>query len=453
MSLDFRKTHSFEWLLDNLACGVFAVNQELDIIYFNLQAEHLTGYTKQEAVGRKCWEIFRANQCSGNCNLKKAMAQDSKVINQRLKMTNRFGKEIPVAITAAVLHDNNGGILGGVESFHDDTVRETLEKRVRESYTFEDLISQDPHVHTIMDRVRLIADSAQPVLILGETGVGKEIMARAVHNVSSRAKGPFIKVNCAAIPGSMLESELFGYKKGAFTDARQDKPGKFQLARHGTIMLDEIGELNPDMQAKLLQVLEDKEFYPLGATTVEQVDVRIIAITNRDLKTMVKEQRFRKDLFFRLKMFEFEIPPLRERLGDIPLLIDYFLDRSAAMNNRPIPEMSLEVKRTLMQYDYPGNVRELKNIIEYVVMLSIDCIRKKDLPPYLLSTQEDEPLLNSYKPVEENTLQTAERRALVHALRSHNWQMQQTARDLGMSRTTLWRKMRQHSISRDEALL
>ena len=448
MELDFRKTHSFEWLLDNLGSGVFAVNQELEIIYFNLQAEQLTGYSKQEAVGRQCWEIFRTNQCSGNCNLKKAMRRDSKVINQRLKMTNRFGKEVPVVITAAVLHDNNGGILGGVESFHDDTARETLEKRVRRSYTFEDLVSQDQKVQEITARVGLIADSTQPVLILGETGVGKDILARAVHNVSLRAKGPLIKVNCAAIPGSMLESELFGYKKGAFTDARQDKPGKFQLARKGTIMLDEIGELNPDMQAKLLQVLEDKEFYPLGATSMEHVDVRIIATTNRDLKTMVTEQRFRKDLYYRLKMFEFEIPPLRERLGDIPLLIDHFMERSAAMNIRSIPEMSLEVRRILMQYDYPGNVRELKNIIEYVVMLSVDYVQKKDLPPYLLDPNEDKPLQETLEPDGATTLEAAERGVLEQALHRHNWQMQHTANSLGMSRTTLWRKMRQYQISR-----
>ena len=448
MELDFRKTHSFEWLLDNLGSGVFAVNQELEIIYFNLQAEQLTGYSKQEAVGRRCWEIFRTNQCSGNCNLKKAMRRDSKVINQRLKMTNRFGKEVPVVITAAVLHDNNGGILGGVESFHDDTARETLEKRVRQSYTFEDLVSQDQKVQEITERVRLIADSTQPVLILGETGVGKDILARAVHNVSLRAKGPLIKVNCAAIPGSMLESELFGYKKGAFTDARQDKPGKFQLARKGTIMLDEIGELNPDLQAKLLQVLEDKEFYPLGATSVEHVDVRIIATTNRDLKTMVTEQRFRKDLYYRLKMFEFEIPPLRERLGDIPLLIEHFLERSAAMNIRSIPEISLEVRRILMQYEYPGNVRELKNIIEYVVMLSVDYVQKKDLPPYLLDPNEDKRLQETLKPAGATTLEAAERDVLEQALHRHNWQMQHTATSLGMSRTTLWRKMRQYQISR-----
>lgn len=451
MTLDFKKIHSFEWLLDNLGSGVFAVNQKLEIIYFNLQAELLTGYSKHEAVGRKCWEIFRTNQCSGNCNLRRAMQEDSKVVNQRLRMSNRFGKEIPVVITAAVLHDNNGGILGGVESFHDDTAREALEKKVKNSYRLNDFVSQDRRVQEIIDRVRIIADSANPVLILGETGVGKDILARSVHNISRRSSGPFIKVNCAAIPASMLESELFGYKKGAFTDAGRDKPGKFQLASKGTILLDEIGEMTPDMQAKLLQVMEEKEFYPLGATRVEKVDVRIIATTNRDLGSMVQEGRFRKDLYYRLKLFEFEIPPLRERLIDIQLLIDHFLERSAAMNDTKVLDMGLEVKRILMQYDYPGNVRELKNIIEYVVMLSSGCVEKTDLPPYLQDWNQAWGFLNSGEQSWGKDLESAEREVVLDSLLQHNWQMQSTAESLGMSRTTLWRKMKRHRLTKKDS--
>jgi transcriptional regulator with PAS, ATPase and Fis domain len=286
------------------------------------------------------------------------------------------------------------------------------------------------------------------VLILGETGVGKDVLAKVIHNLSPRRAGPFIKVNCAAIPENMLEAELFGYKKGAFTDAKQDKPGKFQLAQSGTIFLDEISELRYDMQAKLLQALEDKEVFPLGGISIENINARVIAATNRDLNKLIEMNAFRRDLYYRLKLCEFFIPPLRDRLMDIPLLLDHFISEAAVTSNKKIYGISHEAKRLLMEYSYPGNIREMKNIIEYAVLVTQETIEVHDLPSYLLN-QGTEPryyILDSQRPF---TLEEGEKATLYKALEANNWHIQHAADNLGINRTTLWRKMKRFNLSRE----
>jgi len=440
----------YEWILDSLATGVFTVDKDFSITYFNSQAEKLTGYSKQEAIGKKCWEIFRTNQCPNCCNLQKAMATKSKIVSIRVNMIDRRDREIPVAITAAVLHDEKGNMLGGVESFQDDRARYTLEKEARGLYTIDDFITVDDAVLDQLGHLPVFAKSAKPVLILGETGVGKDILARIIHNVSDRKQGPYVKVNCAAIPATMLESELLGHKKGAFTDAKNDKPGKFQLAQNGTILLDEIGELPFDMQAKLLHVIEDKEYYPLGATTMEWVNARIIASTNSNLEKMISENKFRKDLYYRLKMCEFRIPPLRERPNDIELLIDYFISRVATINSRKRPKLSPKARNLLLNYHYSGNVRELKSIIEYAFMICNDRITLSDLPQYLL--KDTSCLENSLFDTElyKNNAKKNERSILLQFLHRNNWHLQNTASSLGINRTTLWRKMKRCGLSKKD---
>jgi transcriptional regulator with PAS, ATPase and Fis domain len=355
-------------------------------------------------------------------------------------------REIPVVITAAVLHDKNGRILGGVESFQDDRARQALEKEVKGSYDIEDFITRDESILFQLSRLPTIANSAKPVLILGETGVGKDILARIIHNTSNRKLGPYIKVNCAAIPSTMLESELLGYKKGAFTDAKNDKPGKFQLAQNGTIFLDEIGELDFDMQAKLLQVIEDKEYYPLGATEMEWVNARILASTNCDLERMLQENRFRKDLYYRLKMCEFTIPPLRERSCDIPLLIDHFLSQAAAINNQKKPDITSKAWDILTSYHYPGNIRECKNIIEYALMVCKQSITPSDLPHYLLQHVNTRSEGIQAQSSDKMSFEQFERISLQRSLQDHDWSIQNTAESLGINRTTLWRKMKKHGL-------
>lgn len=439
----------FRWILDSLATGVFTVDKDFIITYFNSQAEILTGYSKKEALGRYCWEIFKTNHCKDNCNLKLAMEEDSKIFNIRLSMHNRFNKEIPVAVTVAVLHDNGGNVLGGVESFQDDRARATLEKEVKGTYEIQDFVTKNEYISKQLHKLPKIADSSKPILILGETGVGKDFLARIVHNVSNRRQGPYIKVNCAAIPSTMLESELFGHRKGAFTDATHDKPGKFKLAHNGTILLDELGELQLDMQAKLLQVIEDKEYFPLGATKIEWVNSRIIATTNCSLEDMVNKKVFRKDLYYRLKMCELHIPPVREREEDLETLINIFLERAATINNKEPPDIASDVMHFLKRYNYPGNVREMKNILEFAVMICNTTIHKKDLPEYLLeygeknNTEYDK----GNSPIKENII-ASEIDMLLQALNDNRWNMQNTAQSLGINRTTLWRKMKKYNISK-----
>lgn len=439
--------HWYEWILNSLATGVFTVDQEFVITFFNDQAENLTGYSKQEAIGQKCWTIFRTDYCTKDCNLKKAMESESNLVNIRMKIRNRYQKEIPVAITAAVLHDEKGNIVGGVESFQDERAKKALEKKVKESYRLQDFISRDQKVWQQLEKMPVIANSLKPVLILGETGVGKDILAKIVHNLSSRSQGPFIKVNCAAIPGTMLESELFGYKKGAFTDAKQDKPGKFQQAQNGTILLDEVCELDYDIQAKLLQALEDKEVYPLGATEMEWINARVIAATNRNLDNLVLNNSFRKDLYYRLKLYEFHIPPLRDRISDIPLLMEHFLHQEASIANKDVHGLSQDTKRILLEYDYPGNVRELKHIIEHAVMLCQGTLEVQDLPQYLSPQSQGQP---NYHWLEDKdvpqSLEQSEKTTLLKALEANSGRIQETARQLGINRTTLWRKMKRHNL-------
>jgi PAS domain S-box-containing protein len=443
--------HWYEWILNSLATGIFTVDKDFSITFFNAQAETLTGYSMREALGRKCWTIFRTDHCKKDCNLKKAMETESNLLNVRLKMRNRYDVEIPVAITAAVLHDQEGNIVGGVESFQDERAREALEKKVHQSYRLEDFISKDPLLRQQLERLPIIAKSTKPVLILGETGVGKDVLAKVIHNLSPRRQGPFIKVNCAAIPETMLESELFGYKKGAFTDAKQDKPGKFQLAQNGTIFLDEISELNYDMQAKLLQALEDKEVFPLGATEMEWINARVVAATNRDPNELIETGAFRKDLYYRLKLCEFVIPPLRERITDIPLLLEHFISQTASLSDKVICGLSQRAKRLLMEHHYPGNVREMKNIIEYAVMLSRGTIDVQDLPQYLVR-QNMHPRYYLVGSDRAHSLQEGERMTLFKALEANNWHIQNTADNLGINRTTLWRKMKRYKLSDQKGL-
>ncbi|HQN20290.1 MAG TPA: sigma 54-interacting transcriptional regulator, partial [Syntrophobacteraceae bacterium] len=303
-------------ILDSVAVGVFSVDRDLTIRLFNAQAEAITGFSKQEALGRKCYEIFRTNRCLEECSLRMAIAEKSQIVKIRNVILSKENREIPVDITVSVLLDGDGNVIGGVESFLDDSVRVSLEKEIRGSWRFQDIVGRDDRIRKVFDVLNTVAPTDSNILLQGETGTGKDLVARAIHNASRRRERPFIKVNCAALPPQLLESELFGYRKGAFTDARTNKPGRFQLAEGGTIFLDEIGEMPRELQAKLLQVLDEKQFYPLGSTHPVNVNVRVIASTNRRLRQMTADRDFREDLYYRLSVIEIEIPPLRERTAD-----------------------------------------------------------------------------------------------------------------------------------------
>jgi transcriptional regulator with PAS, ATPase and Fis domain len=300
----------------------------------------------------------------------------------------------------------------------------------------------------LFETLPLIASSQSTVLIEGESGTGKELIARAIHNLGPRRAGPFVAINCAAVPETLIESELFGYKKGAFTDAKRDKPGRFALAEGGTLLLDEIAELSKQMQVKLLRVLQEKEYEPLGSTQTQKADVRVIASTNRDLAEDVKTRKFRQDLYYRLNVVRVALPPLRNRKEDIPLLVQHFIGRFNALQQRRVSGYSERVMSALMRYPFPGNVRELENAIEHAFVVCIDTtIQMDDLPEHILGFFASE---GGKATVAKLPLEDAEMQAIRAALEKNEYSRARTANDLGISRNTLWRKMRKYGISAED---
>ncbi|MCD6310786.1 MAG: sigma 54-interacting transcriptional regulator [Candidatus Eremiobacteraeota bacterium] len=441
MAKDQKEFTHWDVILDSIADGVFTVDRNWNITYFNRAAEDITGIPKEEAIGRPCCDVLRASICESACALRKTIDTGVPIVNQAIYIVNSEGMKIPVAISTALLKDPDGNVIGGVESFRDLSVVEELRKELEGRYSFADIISRNPKMYEIFGILPQVAESNSTVLIQGESGTGKELLARAIHNLSNRSEGPMVAVNCAALPDTLLESELFGYVKGAFTDARKDKPGRFALAEGGTIFLDEIGDISPALQVKLLRVIQEKTYEPLGSTQTRKADVRIIAATNRDLEKMVKEGKFRQDLYFRINVISIKIPPLRKRREDIPLLIDHFIARFNRIYDREITGISPAVSKILLSYDYPGNIRELENILEHgFILCKGNLILTEHLPDHL------RPEPGEMKSEETGTLKEIEARLIKTALIQHRGDRKKTAKELGIHPSTLWRKIKKFGI-------
>jgi PAS domain S-box-containing protein len=429
-------------ILDSIAEGVFTVDKEWNITSFNRAAEKITGISSQEAIGRKCFNIFHANICLTACALKKTMTSGKEIIDVPVNILNHEGNIIPISISTALLKDERGDIIGGVETFRDRTAFEALKKEISGRYSVEDIISKNHAVQSIFEILPNIAESDSTVLIEGESGTGKELFARAIHNLSKRRENPFVAINCGALPENLLESELFGYKKGAFTDAKKDKLGRFALAQHGTLFLDEISDFSPLLQAKLLRVLQEREYEPLGATATVKADVRIIAATNRSLHAMVRQGSFREDLFYRLNIVKIDLPPLRKRKEDIPLLVNHFIKKMSVRTGKKILFVSDQVIRLLMSYDFPGNVRELENVIEHAfVMCQGDKFEVEHLP---LDFRESFMTSPANKKVSSlhGRFQETEEQIIRDSLGRNSGRRSVTARELSIHPSTLWRKMK-----------
>ena len=436
--------HFFNVILDSVADGVFTINEKGEITFFNRAAEEITGFTKEEALGNNCFDIFRANICQTNCALKQSVNTGKEIINLPINIINKEGKEIPISISTAVLRDERGKIIGGVETFRDLSAIEELKKELRQQYTFQDIVSKNHTIQEIFQILPDIAESDSTVLIQGPSGSGKELFATAIHHLSLRKDQPFVKVNCGALPDNLLESELFGYVKGAFTDAKKDKPGRFSLANGGTIFLDEIGDMSPALQVKLLRVLQDREYEPLGGTSTTKVDVRVVAATNKDLSALVRSRQFRDDLYYRLNVVKIDLPPLSRRREDIPLLVEHFVEKFNLKKGKNLSGVSDEVMAFLMGYGFPGNIRELENIIEHAfVMCKGEMIELRHLPPELIESSKETILRE--KEVSK-PLQTAEAEVIRKALERNKGNRLRTARELGINRSTLWRKIKRYGI-------
>jgi PAS domain S-box-containing protein len=434
-------------ILDSIADGVFTVDRNWNITSFNRAAEEITGWSRDDAMGLSCSDIFHSSICGKNCAIAESLYLGTPVANRSITIRNSQGEKVPISISAAPLTDHEGNIIGGVETFRDLTTITTLRQQLSQKYTFDAIISKSALMQRLFNILPDIARSPSTVLILGESGTGKELIARALYNASERQDKPFISVICAALPETLLESELFGYKAGAFTDARKDKLGRFAAAEGGTLFLDEIGDLPGSVQVKLLRVLQEKVYEPLGSNTPVKADVRIITATNRNLQTLVLEGLFRDDLFYRLNVVKISLPPLRERKEDIPLLIDHFIKKYSAQQGKDIVGISSGALTLLMRHDYPGNIRELENIIEYsFILCEGGYIQPQHLPePFATGFEAPSPV--STGEAGPQTLEDIEKQAILLSLERNRWKKMATCRELAISKDTLRRKIERYGIS------
>lgn len=435
-------------ILDSIADGVFTVNRRWEITSFNRAAEKMTGVAAIDAIGKSCSDIFHASICGETCAIAHSMCTGKPETNRSITIRGPEGRRLPVSICAAPLVDSEGNIIGGVESIRDLSIITSLRKQLSR-YQVGDIISKSPSVRRIFDILPEIARSDSNVLILGESGTGKELMAKALHQKSDRRNKPFIAVNCGALPDTLLESELFGYKAGAFTDAKKDRQGRFAAAEGGTLFLDEIGDINLAVQVKLLRVIQEKQYEPLGSTTPIHTNVRIIAATHRDLEILMQEGGFRDDLYYRLNVVKLLIPPLRERREDIPILVEHIVDKYSKERNKDIGAVSDRAMAQLMRHDYPGNVRELQNIIEYAFILCPGgLIQPEHLPePFTPSPDKDAFCSGPNTPM---TIADAEKHLIEEALHRNKWRRMATCRELQISKDTLRRKISLYNICEPE---
>lgn len=441
-------TVPFEAVLESISDGVFTVNLDWRVTSFNRAAEEILGIPRKEAIGRLCAEIFRSNMCQTSCALRQTLSSGSPIINRVCYIIDADGNQRPISVSTAVLRAADGRIIGGAETFRDLSEVEELKKKLEGRVQIGEFVSRSPLMRKVFDLVHAVSTSLSSVLIQGDTGTGKELLAHAIHSMGPRADRSFVAINCGALPDTLLESELFGYKKGAFTGAVQDKPGRFALAHGGTLFLDEIGEISSAMQVRLLRVLQEHTYEPLGGTRSETTDARIIAATNRDLHSMVKDGKFREDLFYRINVVRIEIPKLSQRKEDIPLLVEHFIHRFNKQQQRNIAGISPEAQSVLMSYDWPGNVRELENVVERAFVICPDqyiepCHLPEEIypfsgPPATIAIPENSGI--------HAILQLTEKQMIVNALKKNHYKRVNTARELGIHPATLFRKMKTLSI-------
>jgi PAS domain S-box-containing protein len=425
----------FEAVVQSISDGVLTVDREWRITCFNRAAEEITGYRRPDVLGRFCYEILRSDLCRDACPLQRTLESGLPVSGLVVYITDAQERRVPVSVSTALYRDRQGRLKGGVETFRDLRQIEALRKTIEKSYTSGDIVTRNPKVQELLNLLPVVAESDSTILIRGETGTGKELLARAVHSLSPRHEGPFVAINCACFPETLVDSELFGHEKGAFTGADRAKQGRFARAQNGTLFLDEVGNLPLPVQAKLLRVLQDRTYEPLGGTKTLQTNARIVAATNQNLAAMVEEGAFRRDLYYRINVIELELPPLRERPEDVLPLIRHFIGQLALLHQKPVEGVAPEALRILMSHDYPGNIRELENVVEHgFVLTSGPLIDVKHLPQWLVKTDKGV--------IQGGGLEDCERRAILSALERNDGIRAFVARELGIHKSTLYRKMR-----------
>jgi two-component system response regulator HydG len=446
-------------LLESMADGVFTLNEEGKILSWNPAMERITGYTAGEAIGKKCTLLNFTRCFSQNCPTsieECGIYQYGRVDSRECLLRHKKGYDVPVIKSARLVRGENDSIKGVVETVTDLTELEKARRKIEEAnhrlgeiYRFDRVIGKSHAMHQVFSAVKAAAASEATILLQGESGTGKELVAGAIHYNSDRCEHPFVIVNCSALTESLLESELFGHVKGAFTGAIRDRVGRFEEADGGTIFLDEVGEISPYIQVKLLRVLQEREIERVGESKKRSINIRIIAATNKDLITLVKTGEFRADLYYRLKVFPIMIPPLRLRKEDIPILVSHFIQIQNQKTGKRIKGVAQSSMRILMDYTWPGNVRELENAIEHAFVLCTgEQIDVFDLPVEIRQL--------AYQPDSRKALPSMMAHALpgeklspeilLEFLHECNWNKAEVGRRMGLSRTAIWKYMKKWNI-------
>ncbi len=424
-------------VLDNLKEGIIAHDLDRRIFFFNTEAERVTGYSRDEVLGRDCHDVFEGPFCGQRCSFCDGQTVCSDRIEYPVTLVTKAGEQRRVDFTATMVRDDQGDFVGVVASFRDMTELMELQRRSGEMARFANIIGGDSKMRMVYQQIVDVAQYDFPVHLHGETGTGKELVANAVHNESRRGGAPFVPINCGALPEGLIESELFGHIKGAFSGAIRDKKGRFELADGGTVFLDEVAELSKPLQVKLLRFLQEGTFEKVGGEGTIRVNVRVISATNKDLKKEVQRNNFREDLFYRLNVIPIHIPPLRERKTDIPLLAEHFLRQVGEHSGREVPKLSDQALAAMMDYTWPGNVRELQNAVQFsIVRCNSQMIMASDLP---LELQQFAGPVTRRGP--NRKLDTS---AVRKALRKTAGNKARAARELGVGRATLYRFLNEH---------
>ena len=422
-------------ILDSIGEGLLTVDKNFKINFFNRAAEQITGYKREEVLNQFCKYVFRCELCESKCPIGLILESGNPLYDFRSNIEIKDGSRKPIKLNAAILKSDSDEPVGGVISFRDLSEIDSIKKDISSSGNFLGIVGHGKAMQDIFKLLQEIADSDATVLVQGESGTGKEMVANAIQATSKRKGKPFVKVNCAVFPETLLASELFGHIKGAFTDAVKDRMGRFELANEGTIFLDEIAELPLLTQVQLLRVLQEGTFERVGESIPRKSDVRIIAATNLKIIEALKNGKLREDLYYRLNVIPIVIPPLRERREDIPHLVSSFIKEYSKVYNKVIIDIDDAALEVLMNYFWPGNVRELENVIEFMVVRVKDEILKlQNLPSGIKST------LNQDKPVEEFKRDNPSE--LILLLEKHKWNKTRVAEELGIGRTTLWRMLK-----------